>query len=169
MDTLIHTCTYVYDIFVSFIFIHCLARNEVQCSYFRTFPWIHSWSIRRSFCFTKFGTYRYISEKGGLFCLKSCSFLLIYLGANGLANPRDFLTPVACFEDARAHSGFTVINKYQGSLFSAKQVNFFELWISIYNGVMLFYYNYCHVIVITTIQIVIKEQLLPLFMFWRSQ
>ena len=59
-------------------------------------------------------------------------FLLYYLplyffpslspGANGLANPRDFLTPVACFEDRLPSDGFTVINKFQGSLFSAKQV-----------------------------------------------
>ncbi|XP_028412155.1 homogentisate 1,2-dioxygenase-like [Dendronephthya gigantea] len=43
------------------------------------------------------------------------------IGANGLANPRDFLTPVACFEDRRPPDGYTVINKFQGSLFSAKQ------------------------------------------------
>jgi len=39
------------------------------------------------------------------------------IGANGLANPRDFLTPVAWFEDRSAE--FTVVNKYQGCLFSA--------------------------------------------------
>jgi homogentisate 1,2-dioxygenase len=43
-------------------------------------------------------------------------------GANGLANPRDFLTPVACFEDRRPSDGYTVISKFQGALFSAKQV-----------------------------------------------
>ena len=48
------------------------------------------------------------------------------LGANGLANPRDFLTPVACFEDHHPVSGYTVINKYQGALFSAKQVSFLK-------------------------------------------
>ena len=44
------------------------------------------------------------------------------LGANGLANPRDFLTPVACFEDRRPPDGYAVISKFQGALFSAKQV-----------------------------------------------
>ena len=44
------------------------------------------------------------------------------VGANGLANPRDFLTPVACYED-REVKNFTVVNKYQGHLFSAEQVS----------------------------------------------
>ena len=44
------------------------------------------------------------------------------LGANGLANPRDFLTPVASFEDKSPDGGFEVINKYQGCLFKAVQV-----------------------------------------------
>lgn len=45
-------------------------------------------------------------------------------GANGLANPRDFLCPVAWFEDREVGSeGYTIVNKYQGSLFAAKQVN----------------------------------------------
>ena len=38
-----------------------------------------------------------------------------------MANPRDFLTPVASFED-RAVDGFEVINKYQGHFFVALQV-----------------------------------------------
>ena len=42
------------------------------------------------------------------------------IGANGLANPRDFETPVACFEDVQGD--FQVISKYQGKLFVAKQV-----------------------------------------------
>lgn len=42
------------------------------------------------------------------------------IGANGLANPRDFLTPVACFENLKDVS-FKIINKYQGSLFEAAQ------------------------------------------------
>jgi hypothetical protein len=42
-------------------------------------------------------------------------------GANGLAYPRDFETPVAWYED-RDVSGYTVISKYHGHLFSAKQV-----------------------------------------------
>ncbi|XP_037928089.1 homogentisate 1,2-dioxygenase [Teleopsis dalmanni] len=42
------------------------------------------------------------------------------IGANGLANPRDFLTPVAWFED-REVKNFQVLTKYQGVLFSASQ------------------------------------------------
>lgn len=41
------------------------------------------------------------------------------IGANGLANPRDFLTPTACYEDRSCD--FTIISKYHGKLFAAKQ------------------------------------------------
>jgi homogentisate 1,2-dioxygenase len=41
------------------------------------------------------------------------------IGANGLANPRDFLTPVAAYEDCDEE--FTIYNKYQGHMFAAKQ------------------------------------------------
>ncbi|XP_014679905.1 PREDICTED: homogentisate 1,2-dioxygenase-like, partial [Priapulus caudatus] len=41
-------------------------------------------------------------------------------GANGLANPRDFLTPRAWFED-RDVEEYAVVNKYQGHLFVALQ------------------------------------------------
>ena len=44
-------------------------------------------------------------------------------GANGLANPRDFLCPVAWFEDRTIpDSGYVVVSKYQGKLFAAQQV-----------------------------------------------
>ncbi|XP_072469993.1 homogentisate 1,2-dioxygenase isoform X1 [Notamacropus eugenii] len=43
------------------------------------------------------------------------------IGANGLANPRDFLVPVAWYEDRQVPGGYTVINKFQGKLFAAKQ------------------------------------------------
>uniref|UniRef100_A0A8B9BYD7 Homogentisate 1,2-dioxygenase n=1 Tax=Anser brachyrhynchus TaxID=132585 RepID=A0A8B9BYD7_9AVES len=43
------------------------------------------------------------------------------IGANGLANPRDFLVPVAWYEDRRVPGGYTVISKYQGKLFAAQQ------------------------------------------------
>ncbi|XP_072254558.1 homogentisate 1,2-dioxygenase [Pyxicephalus adspersus] len=43
------------------------------------------------------------------------------IGANGLANPRDFLTPVAWYEDRAVEGGYTVISKYQGRLFSSLQ------------------------------------------------
>ncbi|XP_072037134.1 homogentisate 1,2-dioxygenase-like [Amphiura filiformis] len=42
------------------------------------------------------------------------------IGANGLANPRDFQTPVAWFED-RECEDYSVISKFQGHLFSAQQ------------------------------------------------
>ncbi|CAJ0568255.1 unnamed protein product, partial [Mesorhabditis spiculigera] len=41
------------------------------------------------------------------------------IGANGLANPRDFETPEAWFEER--DEPFEIVNKYQGSFFSAKQ------------------------------------------------
>lgn len=41
------------------------------------------------------------------------------IGANGLANPRDFLTPVAKYEDVEAE--WTVMSKFQGALFEASQ------------------------------------------------
>ena len=40
-------------------------------------------------------------------------------GANGLAAPRDFLTPVAAFEDRKCE--FKIINKYQGAMFETTQ------------------------------------------------
>ncbi|MEH3099789.1 homogentisate 1,2-dioxygenase [Sphingomonas adhaesiva] len=40
------------------------------------------------------------------------------IGANGLANPRDFETPAAWFEDVDAP--FTVIQKFQGALWSTR-------------------------------------------------
>lgn len=41
------------------------------------------------------------------------------IGANGLASPRDFLTPVACYEDLDIP--YEVVSKFQGSLFAAEQ------------------------------------------------
>ncbi|CAF2150385.1 unnamed protein product [Rotaria magnacalcarata] len=49
------------------------------------------------------------------FCLPS----LGPIGANGLANPRDFETPAAWYEDRDCD--FTVVHKYQGSLFQSLQ------------------------------------------------
>lgn len=42
------------------------------------------------------------------------------IGANGLANPRDFLTPVAHYEDKEIED-YRIVSKYQGSLFEALQ------------------------------------------------
>jgi len=41
------------------------------------------------------------------------------IGSNGLANPRDFLTPVAAYEDKE--TPFLVINKFCGELFECEQ------------------------------------------------
>ena len=43
----------------------------------------------------------------------------ISLGANGLANPRDFLTPVAAFEEKQCK--WNVVNKFLGQLFVAEK------------------------------------------------
>ena len=43
------------------------------------------------------------------------------IGANGLANPRDFQYPTAWFEDIDIE--YKTINKYQGYLFSTTQVS----------------------------------------------
>lgn len=59
-----------------------------------------------------------ISKWGSNYCV---------LGANGLANPRDFLIPVAWYEDRQVPGGYTVINKYQGKLFACKQVKY-DCW-----------------------------------------
>ena len=44
-----------------------------------------------------------------------------------MANPRDFETPVAWYED-REVPGYTVVNKYHGHLFTAKQVTRYHHW-----------------------------------------
>lgn len=41
------------------------------------------------------------------------------IGANGLANARDFLTPVACYEDLEVN--YEIISKYQGKTFVCHQ------------------------------------------------
>ncbi|KAI0492182.1 hypothetical protein KFK09_026448 [Dendrobium nobile] len=42
------------------------------------------------------------------------------IGANGLASPRDFYVPTAWYED-EAHIGYTIVQKFGGDLFTAKQ------------------------------------------------
>ncbi len=44
----------------------------------------------------------------------------MFAGANGLANPRDFLSPTAWYED-RDCPNYQVVSKYQGRLFVAHQ------------------------------------------------
>lgn len=43
-----------------------------------------------------------------------------YLGANGLASPRDFYAPTAWYEDD-THLDYTIVQKFGGDLFTAKQ------------------------------------------------
>lgn len=44
------------------------------------------------------------------------------IGANGLANPRDFLTPIAWYDkDAEKPGGFEIITKFQGHTFVSQQ------------------------------------------------
>ncbi|KAG2681797.1 hypothetical protein I3760_11G160200 [Carya illinoinensis] len=42
------------------------------------------------------------------------------IGANGLAAPRDFLVPIAWFEDGSC-PGYTIVQKFGGELFTARQ------------------------------------------------
>jgi len=57
----------------------------------------------------------YVCENyGALFRLPELGLI----GANGLANPRDFLTPVAAYEDQEGE--FELIAKFQGNLWSAE-------------------------------------------------
>lgn len=54
---------------------------------------------------------------------------MILAGANCLANPRDFLCPVAWYEDREVgKDGYTVVSKFQGSLFAAKQVELLPVY-----------------------------------------
>ena len=41
------------------------------------------------------------------------------IGANGLANPRDFQIPVAFYEDLDVDVNFSIVQKYMGKLFTA--------------------------------------------------
>ncbi|XP_065167949.1 homogentisate 1,2-dioxygenase [Atheta coriaria] len=42
------------------------------------------------------------------------------IGANGLANPRDFLTPTAYYEDMQ-NTSYQIVSKYQGGMFACNQ------------------------------------------------
>ncbi|CAH3190644.1 unnamed protein product, partial [Porites lobata] len=48
-----------------------------------------------------------------------CFVFQLFSGANGLANPRDFLTPLVWLEDRDVSSGFTVISKFKRKLFQS--------------------------------------------------
>jgi len=44
------------------------------------------------------------------------------LGSNGLANSRDFQSPIACFEED-TETEWTLLSKFNGHLFAAKQTH----------------------------------------------
>ena len=46
---------------------------------------------------------------------------MVFQGANGLANPQDFWSPVAAYEDKE--EPYKIVNKFQGFLFVAEQVS----------------------------------------------
>ncbi|KAJ3060295.1 hypothetical protein HDU98_003721 [Podochytrium sp. JEL0797] len=45
------------------------------------------------------------------------------IGSNGLANPRDFLAPVAAYEDIDTGAPFTIFSKYQDQFFQISQAH----------------------------------------------
>lgn len=76
-----------------------------------------------------------------MLCHHNTTIILKYnllLGANGLAYPKHFLTPVAAYDkDYMRPDGYEIILKYQGKLFKAVQVCdvesflkcfFFQIW-----------------------------------------
>jgi homogentisate 1,2-dioxygenase len=65
---------------------------------------------------TRHDTPRYILEiYGGHFTIPD----LGPIGANGLANSRDFLTPKACFEDSEQQD-YSLVNKFSGEWFVSR-------------------------------------------------
>ena len=60
---------------------------------------------------------KYLKNRG--YTEKRNVYRFFNLGANGLANPRDFKTPTAFFEDLEGEH--TIVNKYGGHLFKAVQ------------------------------------------------
>lgn len=59
---------------------------------------------------------QYLPATTSIYCGE---YLYFFSGANGLANPRDFLHPTAYFEDTSGD--YTIIAKFQGKLFESKQ------------------------------------------------
>eukprot|EP01137_Pigoraptor_chileana_P015072 Opistho-2@70538 len=68
------------------------------------------------------------------------------IGANGLANPRDFLTPVAWYEERSCD--FVIVNKYQNHLFEAKQDHSPYNVVAWHGNYAPFKYNLAHYMVI---------------------
>ena len=78
-------------------------------------------------CWRCLNNHFYLPNLGpiGKFSVKVVIWIPCFLisGGNGLANPRDFLAPVAKFEHREVPTGFTIVSKYQGKLFAATQVS----------------------------------------------
>lgn len=83
-------------------------------------PPVITWSVTPN-CFLFF-FYCYHCHHGYAYTAFTLTLCVCFAGANGLANPRDFLCPVAWYEDRKVPTGYTVINKYQGKLFACQQV-----------------------------------------------
>lgn len=97
-----------------------------------TFAWLCSWNFWYPFSTSWSWSYRYLiswlltwlviyewwSFNICTWCNKGKTFLC--LGANGLAAPRDFLTPKAWFEEG-SRPGYVIVQKFGGELFTAKQ------------------------------------------------
>lgn len=77
-------------------------------------------------------TFGYILEVSGHFSLPE----LGPIGSNGLANPRDFFYPVACYDKDDAEKGhFNIYNKFGGKLFQRSSNHSpynVVAWVSIY-------------------------------------
>ena len=71
------------------------------------------------------------------------------IGANGLANPKHFLSPVAHFEEIE--KPFQVVNKYCGSLFIAKQDHSPFDVVAWYGNYVPYKYNLSKFMVINTV------------------
>jgi len=71
------------------------------------------------------------------------------IGANGLANPRDFLTPVAAYEDKDEE--YTLITKYGGKLWAAVQNRSPFDVVSWHGNLVPFKYDLAHYCVINTV------------------
>ncbi|XP_054265889.1 homogentisate 1,2-dioxygenase [Macrosteles quadrilineatus] len=72
------------------------------------------------------------------------------IGANGLANPRDFLTPVAHYEDVERD--YKIICKYQGSIFQATQSHSPFDVVAWHGNYVPYKYNLANFMVINAVQ-----------------
>ena len=95
-------------------------------------------------------------------------------GANGLASPRDFLTPSAWYEDRTVDSGYTVTSKFQGALFQAVQTHSPFDVVAWHGNYVPYKYNLENFMVINAVQfdhcVSTSYLCFPKFerLFWRS-